>query len=149
LTLTWGALLDPAETVAGLHGAFTRRTLDVRLAAAPIVAGVGVAVTVVSLVWGLREKPVLLVTAWGALLAASLLGFAVIPGALSIAGPRERGAVDPDTGLAAERRRLEGLAFGVTTLAERAAPGCPSPEAASATVSLWAALRALAAVAFP
>src|SRR2546426_12375023 len=27
LTLTWGALLHPAETVAGLHGAGTRRAL--------------------------------------------------------------------------------------------------------------------------
>src|SRR2546430_10847581 len=105
LTLTWGALLDAAEAVAGLHGTLTRRTLDVRLAAAPVVAGVGVAATVVSLVWGLREKPVLLVTAWSALLAASLFGFAVIPGALSSAGPRRGGAADPHTALAAQRRR--------------------------------------------
>src|SRR5437763_15147640 len=46
LTLTWGAWLDPAESVAGLHGTLTGRTLDVRLAAAPVVAGVGIAATV-------------------------------------------------------------------------------------------------------
>ncbi len=146
LTLTWGAVLDPAETVAGLHGALTRRTLDVRLAAAPIVAGVGAAATLVSLVWGLREKPVLLVTAWSALVAASLLGFAIIPGSLSSSGPRAQGAADPDTALAGERRRLEGLAFGVS-IAERAPPGLPSPEAAAATVPIWDAQRVLAAAA--
>src|SRR5436309_7045716 len=69
LTLTWGAILDPAETVAGLHGTIARRALDARLAAAPIVASVGAATTVLTLVWGLRERPVLLVTVWGALLA--------------------------------------------------------------------------------
>src|SRR6266496_4721438 len=94
LTLTWGALLDPAESVAGLHGTLTGRTLDVRLAAAPVVAGVGIAATVVSLVWGLRERPMLLVVAWSALLVSSLLGFAVIPASLSSAGPDERAATD-------------------------------------------------------
>jgi hypothetical protein len=144
LTLTWGAVLDPAETVAGLHGTLTRRTLDVRLAAAPIVAGVGAVATVVSLVWGLREKPVLLATAWSALLAASLLGFAIIPGSVSSARPRGPGAADRDTSLAAERRRLERLAFGVTTLADSAPPGFPGPEAAAVTVPMWDAPRVLA-----
>src|SRR5437763_17071454 len=68
LTLTWGAVLDPAETVAGLHGAITRRALDARLAAATVVTALGVAVAVVSLVWCLRERPPLLVTALGGLL---------------------------------------------------------------------------------
>src|SRR6266516_822289 len=146
LTLTWGAVLDPAETVAGLHGTLTRRTLDVRLAAAPIVAGVGAAVTLVSLVWGLRERPVLLVTAWSALVAASLLGFAIIPASLSssLSGSRGRGTADPDTALAAERRRHEGLAFGIT-LTERPPPGWPSPEAAAAAVPMWDAQRVVAA----
>jgi len=150
LTLTWGAVLDPAEAVAGLHGTLTRRTLDVRLAAAPIVAGVGAAVTLVSLVWGLRERPVLLVTAWSALVAAWLLGFAIIPGSLSSSpsGSRGRGAADPDTALAAERRRLEGLAFGIT-LTERPPPGWPSPEAAAAAVPMWDAQRVVAAAGSP
>ena len=149
VTLTWGAVLDPAESVAGLHGTLARRALDVRLAAAPVVAGVGAATTVVSLVWGLRERPVLLITAWSALLATSLLGFAVIPGSLASAptGSRGRAGADPDTALAAERRRLEELAFGVATLAERAPPGFPSPEAATTTVPIWDAPRVLAATA--
>src|SRR5206468_12951179 len=147
LTLTWGAILDPAETVAGLHGTLTPRTLDVRLAAAPIVSGVGAVATVVSLVWGLRERPLLLVTAWGALLAASLLGFAVIPGSVSgtAAASRGRATGESDTAFAAQQRRFEGLAFGVTTLAEGAPPGFPSPDAAALTVPTWDAERVLAA----
>jgi len=147
LTLAWGALLDPAESVAGLHGALTRRALDARLAAAPIVAGVGVATTVVSLVWGLREKPLLLVTGWGALVAASLLGFAIIPASLASAGLRGGNGVDPDTALAAERQRLEGLAFGVKTLVELAPPGFAGPEVAATAVPMWDAQRVLAAAA--
>jgi uncharacterized protein UPF0182 len=141
LTLTWGALLDPAEAVAGLHGTLTRRTLDARLTAAPVVTAFGVATTVASLVWGLREKPVLLVTAWSALLGASLLGFAVVPGSLSTSGLR----AGPDTALAAERRRLEALAFGVPTITERAPPGFPRPETAATAVPMWDARRVLAA----
>src|SRR5207249_11504585 len=112
-----------------------------RLAAAPVVAGVGVAATVVSLVWGLREKPVLLVTAWSALVAASLLGFAVIPGVVASSGPRGQSAVESDTALVAGRRRLEARAFGVVSLAERAPPGFPSPAAAATAVPIWDAQR--------
>ena len=137
LTLTWGAVLDPVETVAGLHGTLTHPTLGARLAAAPVVSAFGAAATVVSLVWGLREKPVLLVTAWSALLAASLFGFAVIPGS------RGRGTTDPDTALAAERQRLEGLAFGLSTLVDGAPPGFPGPEAAATAVPTWDAKRVL------
>ena len=144
LTLTWGALLDPAETVAGLHGTLTRRALDVRLAAAPVVAGAGIAATVVSLVWGLRERPMLLLAAWGALLAASLLGFAVIPTSLPSSGSDQRAAADRDTALAGERRRLEGLAFGVTMLTDSAPPGFSDPEAATMTVPIWDAQRVVA-----
>src|SRR5439155_1709787 len=67
------------------------------------------------------------------------------PGSLSIAAPRERAAADSDTALAAERRRLEGLAFGVPTLAEHAPPAFPRPEAAAATMPIWDAPRVLAA----
>ena len=83
LTLTWGAVLDPAQSVAGLHGDLAAGALDARLTAAPVVAALGAAATAASVVWGVREKPVLLFGAWGALLAASLLGFVLIPGSLS------------------------------------------------------------------
>src|SRR6266571_3472582 len=54
LTLTWGALLDPAQTVAGLHGALTRGAVTVRLPVAPFITTLAVAATVASLYWGVR-----------------------------------------------------------------------------------------------
>src|SRR2546422_4207466 len=86
----------------------------------------------------------LLVVAWSALLVASLLGFAIIPASLSSAGPDERAATDRDTALAGERRRLEGLAFGVTTLTDSAPPGFPDLDAATTAVPIWDAQRVLA-----
>src|SRR5207249_2265815 len=98
----------------------------------------------VTLVWGLRERPMLLVVAWSALLVASLLGFAVIPASLSSARPDERAATDRDTALAGERQRLEGLAFGLTTLTDSAPPGFPDLDAATTAVPIWDAQRVLA-----
>src|SRR5207302_1842782 len=100
--------------------------------------------TVVTLVWGLRERPMLLVVAWSALRVASLLGFAAIPASLSSAGPDERAATDRDTALARERRRLEGLAFGLTALTDSAPPGFPDLDAATTAVPIWDAERVLA-----
>src|SRR5207247_3650450 len=81
---------------------------------------------------------------WSALLVASLLGFAVIPASLSSAGPDERAATGRDTALAGERRRLEGLAFGVTTLTDSAPPGFPDLDAATTAGPIWDAQRVLA-----
>lgn len=147
LTLTWGALLDPAETVAGLHGTLTQRALDARLPAAPVVAAFGVATALASFVWGLREKPVLLLTAWGALLVASLLGFALIPGPASSATSGGARVAIRDTAIAAEQQRLEALAFGTPAPAERAPPGFASPEAAVTALPIWDAQRVMLAAA--
>lgn len=145
LTLTWGAVLDPVQSVAGLHGDLASGALDARLTAAPVVAALGAAATAASVVWGVRERPVLLLGAWGALLAASLLGFVVIPGSLSGRGDRaEARAAEPDTARAAVRQ-LELLAFGVTAPAERPPPGFPSAEAAVAALPVWNAARIVAA----
>src|SRR3989442_6468671 len=99
---------------------------------------------VVTCVRGGRESAMLLVVAWSALLVPSLLGFAVIPASLSTAAPDERAATDRDTALAGERRRLEGLAFGLTTLTESAPPGFPDLDAATTAVPIWDTQRVLA-----
>ena len=145
LTLTWGAVLDPAQSVAGLHGDLAGGALDARLTAAPVVAALGAAATAASVVWGVREKPLLLFGAWGALLAASLLGFVLIPGSLSGRGGQGATGSVADTARAAAARQLEQLAFGVTELAERPPPGFPSPEAAVAALPVWNAARVVAA----
>ncbi len=147
LTLTWGALLDPAETVAGLNGVLTQRALDLRLPAAPVVAGVGLATAVASLIWGLRERPILLVSAWATLLVASLAGFTVIPGPLPDTMTDLGGHGVRDSALAADQQRLEALAFGAGQQAEHAPPGFTSPAAAAAGLPIWDARRVLVAAA--
>lgn len=147
LTLAWGAFLDPAETVAGLHGTLTQRAIDLRLPAAPIVAAFGFAAAGASLIWGVREKPVLLVSAWGALLAAELIGFIVIPGPLPPPGSREAGTPLADTALASAQRRFERVAFGASAPVERPPHGFGSPEAAVAALPIWDASRIMATTA--
>jgi uncharacterized protein UPF0182 len=147
LTLTWDALLDPPATVAGLNGMITQRALDLRLPAAPVVAGFGLGAAGVSLVWGLRERPVLLVTAWGAWLVAWVLGFAVIPGPLPPAGSEAARVGLSDSALVAGQRRLEGLAFGVSAPVESAPPAYSTPEVAVAALPVWDEPRVIAAAA--
>ena len=142
LTLTWGALLDPAESVAGVHGALAPAALDARLVAAPFIAALGAIATIASIVWGLREKPTLLLGAWGGLLAASLVGFVVIPGSIASSPP-----LPADTARTAPLRELEGLAFGVDGPAERPPPGFATPDGAVAALAVWDPRRVLAAAA--
>src|SRR3989441_3732791 len=79
LALAWGAVLDPAETVAGLHGALERGVRDVRIPGAALVAALASVATVASLVWALRDRPTFLVASWGALLGVALLVYLVLP----------------------------------------------------------------------
>jgi hypothetical protein len=139
LTLAWGALLDPVQTVAGLHGPLTRGALAVRLPAAPAVAFLGGAAAIASIAWVVREKAVLLAATWLTLVAASALAFAVLPAML--------GGAPPGAALAAAQRRFEGLAFGVDSLVEGDPPGFPNAAAATAAIPVWDAPRILAAAA--
>ncbi|HYK83699.1 MAG TPA: UPF0182 family protein [Gemmatimonadales bacterium] len=141
LTLTWGALLDPAEAVAGLHGALTRGVLVVRLPAAPFVTALGVVAALASLAWVVREQPTLLAGSWGALVGASVLAYVVLPGLVGGRGAPAAPALAPDA------RRFEGLAFGVESLAERAPPGFPSAASALAALPVWDPTRVLVAAA--
>src|SRR5207237_5515901 len=95
-----------------------------------------------------REKPALLLGAWGALLAASFLGFVLIPGSLTGRGGRGATASPPaDTARVAAARLLEQLAFGVSAPAERPPPAFASPEAAVTAMPVWNAARIMAAAA--
>ncbi|HVH10059.1 MAG TPA: UPF0182 family protein [Gemmatimonadales bacterium] len=143
-TLTWDALLDPAETVAGLHGALGPLALAARLRAAPVVAALGVVATGASAVWALRERPRLLLGAWAALVLAAALGYLAIPGSLGGSGSRTEGP-GVDSAATDAVRRLERLAFGVPAPVDRAPPGFGSPEAAVTAVPVWNASRVLAA----
>jgi len=146
LTLTWGAVLDPVQTVAGLHGALTQGPLAARLPAAPFVAVLGVAATLASLVWGMREKPVLLAGSWGALLGGSFLAFVVLPAMVGAGRSRANSRTPLDAGLAADARRLEAVAFGLNDAGPepQAPPAFPSLEAAVTTMPVWDEARVLA-----
>src|SRR2546425_703789 len=125
LALAWGAVLDPAETVAGLHGALERGVRDVRLPGAALVAALAIAATVASFVWALRDKPTFLVASWGALLGVALLVYLVIPAVW-----RGRGS-DAEAGFLTERTQFERLAFGAEALAQGPPPAWPTPDAAA------------------
>jgi hypothetical protein len=137
----WGALLDPAETVAGLHGGLTGGVLAVRLPAAPAVAVLAAAAAMASLGWAWRERPRVLLAAWGALLGGALLAYVIGPAAARSEAPARPAAV------AAAGRRLAATAFGVPAPADTPPPGFPTPEAAARTLPLWDEPRVLSTVA--
>jgi len=102
LTLVRAAVLDPAEAVAGLHGALDRPALEARVPGAQVIAALGVVTVLVTLFWGARERPRLLAAAWGMLLLGSLVVYGVVPAIIRSSA----GGADP------ARDRFEQLAFG-------------------------------------
>lgn len=138
LAMTWGAVLDPAEVVAGLHGALDAGALDVRVPGAPFVSVLAVAASLASLVWALRDKAVLLVATWGTLLASVFVVYLVAP-ALA------RGRANGDGSFADQRAGLERLAFGAEIARDRTPIPLPSADAAIATMPVWDADRVAAA----
>ena len=139
LTLTWGAALDPAETVAGLHGGLDGAALQIRVPGAGLVVALGILVAVASLVWGLREQATLLVGSWAVLLATSLAVYLVLPGLLRSGRAAAADALEP--ALQGDRRRLEQVAFGTEWLEQRGPPGFTTPEAAVGALPAWDAER--------
>lgn len=137
----WGALLDPAETVAGLHGGVTRGALAVRLPAAPVVALLAAAAAAASLAWAWRERPRALLSGWGALLGGALLAYVIGPAAAR-GEPGDRPPTVPAAG-----RRLAATAFGVPAPADTPPPGFPTPEAAARALPLWDEPRVASVVA--
>jgi len=57
LVIAWGAVLDPAEVIGGLHGTVDQAALSVRVPGAAAVAGVAIVTVVVSLAWAWRDRP--------------------------------------------------------------------------------------------
>src|SRR5207249_9651633 len=107
--LAWGALLDPAELVAGLHGPVVRAVVDVRVPGAGVVAVLAVATAVVSVAWAWWDRPEAVSAAWAVPVAAQVTVYGLVPG-LGRGGPRTGRAAD--TTFAADRLALARLAFG-------------------------------------
>jgi len=130
LTLVRAAVLDPAEAVAGLHGTLDRAALEARVPGSRLIATLGVATVLATLVWGVRERPRLLFAAWGTLLLASLAVYGVLPGIFR--------TVPADGDHA--RERFERLAFGSDWI-ERSPGGFPTVAAALGALPVWDADR--------
>ncbi|HXM37219.1 MAG TPA: UPF0182 family protein [Gemmatimonadales bacterium] len=131
LVIAWGAALDPAEVVAGLHGAVDQAALSVRVPGAVFVAAMAVVTAIISLAWAWRDRPNLILAGWAALVLALAACYVVIPGVVRASGSGENVA------LVRQRAGLERVAFGLTALEERAPPAFPSGEAAIHSVPLW------------
>ena len=137
LALAWGAALDPAQVVGGLHGTVDQTALDVRLAGAAFVAAVGVATAIASLIWGWRDIPNLVLGSWAALFLAWVGCYALVPGVV-------RAARTADESLLLRRRAAEErVAFGLTPIQNGPPPAFSSIEAAlrGGGLPLWDAKR--------
>ncbi len=131
LVIAWGAALDPAEIVGGLHGTVDQAALSVRMPGADVVAAVAIVTAAISLAWAWRDRPTLILAGWAALLVSLTAGYFVIPGVVRApAGPE-----NPD--LMRRRAALELVAFGLTDVDSNAPPAFPSGEAAVRALPLW------------
>jgi hypothetical protein len=137
LALAWGAALDPAEVVAGLHGAVDQTALDVRLPGAGFVAAVGVATAIASLVWGWRDYPNLVLGGWAALLLAVAGCYVIVPGIVRASRTAD------ETSLLRRRAAVERIAFGLAPIEPGPPPAFPSVEVAvrGGGLPLWDAGR--------
>jgi len=138
--LLWGALLDPAEVVAGLHGTVDAGLVSVRIPGAAAVAGAAALAAIVSLGWAGWDHPRWLAAGWGCLLLAMLGVYGILPSLL-------RGGAGGEA-YARERAQLRGLALGTARHPLPAMPEFPTVERFVATVPLWSPAR-VAAVARP
>ena len=143
LVIAWGAVLDPSEVVAGLHGPVDQAALTVRLPGAIVVVAVAVVTAIISLAWGVRDQPKLILAGWAALLLSIASCYVVIPGVVRASTNSESGS------LARSRIKLEREAFGLTALDERPPPGFASGEEAIREIPHWDAGRVSAAVGAP
>lgn len=145
MALAWGAWLDPAEVVAGLHGVVDRALLNVRLPGAPVVAVLAVAAALASLAWGWRDRTGFLGGTWGALLLALVGVYGLLPAIArgAAGGRRTRADRGLDPPYPAQRAQFERLAFGADggSLERRAPPEFAGVDQALGALPQWDAGR--------
>ncbi|OLB68397.1 MAG: hypothetical protein AUI09_00470 [Gemmatimonadetes bacterium 13_2_20CM_2_66_5] len=145
LVIAWGAVLDPAEIVGGLHGTVDQAALSVRVPGADVVAAVAIVTAVISLAWAWRDRPNLILAGWAALVVSLTAGYFVIPGvARASSGPGPESAE-----VVSRRAALERLAFGLDDVNPDAPPAFPSGEAAARALPLWDPPHVAAAIGAP
>jgi len=136
LAIAWGALLDPAEVVAGLHGTVDSGLVAARIPGAPGVAAAAGLAVLVSLVWAAWDRVRWLAAGWG-LVALTMLGvYWVLPAVV------QRGRADLYAG---ERAELTVLAFGTARRTLTTPPGYPTMVAFTTAEPVWSPERVAAA----
>ncbi len=143
-TIGWGALLDPAQVVAGLHGPLDHAALALRIPGASVLAVVAFTVAVLSLVWSGWGWPRFVAAAWLALVATLVAVYGLVP-AIGRSGQAGPAAGDPT--LTAARPSIEALAFGTDALRDSAPPAMGSIDSIAQTMPLWDAGRVARVVA--
>jgi hypothetical protein len=142
LVIAWGAALDPAEVIGGLHGTVDEAALGVRIPGARVIVAIAIVTTIISIVWAIRDRPTLILGGWASLLIALMAGYLVIPGVVRSSA----GAGTQATELTRKRQSLERLAFGLTGLDARMPPAFSSGEEALRAIPLWDPAHVAAAV---
>jgi uncharacterized protein UPF0182 len=131
--ILWGALLDPAEVVAGLHGALTTSLLSLRVPGSRfIVAAAGLA-GALSIAWIWWDRPRWPVTGWVVVGLALLLVYGILP-SVSRRNPEELYPQIPQ-----DRRAFEEMAFGANQHLRSDSPEFPTMAAFVAAEPLWSA----------
>ena len=136
LAFVWGARLDAAETVTGILGPVTRETIAVRGPGADVVLVIALITAALSAVWGWWDRPGVVGTAWVGLLVTMLAAYVILPPATRTTAP----PTQADSLLGAERRTLDGIAYGATPEPWWAGPA-GSPASVAATIPLWDPVR--------
>ncbi|MFN2570615.1 MAG: UPF0182 family protein [Gemmatimonadales bacterium] len=131
LVIAWGALLDPAELVGGLHGTVDQAALTARIPGSSVVIAVAIVTAVISLAWAWRDRPTLILAGWTALFISVTAGYFIIPGVVRASSTGDSAE------LTGRRAGLERIAFGLTDADTGAPPAFASGEAAIRTLPVW------------
>ncbi len=131
--IAWGAVLDPAEIVGGLHGEVDQAALSARMPGANVVAAVAIVTAIISLTWAWRDRPTLILAGWAALLVSLTAGYFVIPGVVRASS----GSGPENADLVRRRAALERVAFGLVDVDPSSPPPFPSGEAAVRMIPMW------------
>ena len=128
VAILWGALLDPAEVVAGLHGTLTAAVLSYRMGGARYLALAAGLAGILSVAWIWWDRPRWLALGWGTVLLGLLLVYGILP---SLGA---RTAVDR---FAEDRRLFEELAYGPNPLSRSGMQEFPTMAAFAGAEPLW------------
>ena len=145
-TIGWGALLDPAEVVAGLHGPLDHAATALRIPGAGVLAVVAFTVTLLSLAWSGWGRPRFIAAAWLALVTALVAVYGLVP---AIARSGRAPSAAADSALAAAQPGIDALAYGTDALRDGTPPPSIGPIDSIAQVApLWDAKRIVDVVAY-